>query len=120
MVEIMSAESVTRETIRKVLEREIPIANEAIQDSREKGLRTAYVKQRLSTATIRLLEKAGYYVDSEPTCTEISWEARYNQLIDDEDFIEQLASELNVKIVDCESKRNTIDRNWKPPKYEDD
>lgn len=120
MVEIMSADSVARETIRKILEREVPLANEAIQCARGNGERTAYVRQKLSAGTIMLLEKAGYYVDYDSASTEISWEGRYNELIENAKLIEELANELNVRIVNCENGGNIIDPNWKPQKYEDD
>lgn len=121
MVEIMSAESVARETLKMVLENEIPLVNKAIEKAKEDGLRTTFVKRNLSAATKRLLKKAGYYVDDDITnSTEISWEAQYNNLITNDKFIEKVAEEIDIRIVDCDCKGNKIDPNWQPPKFEDD
>lgn len=121
MVEIMSAESVARETLKFVLEKEIPLVNEAIENAKGNGLRVTFVKQNFSEATKRLLKKAGYYVDDDNrNNTQISWEAQYNNLTTNDKFIEKVAEEIDIKIVDCDCKGNKIDPNWRPPKSEDD
>ncbi len=119
MIEIMTAESVARETIKNVLEIEIPKVNETILAAKKRGQRNCYLKIRISGATEKLLKKAGYIAQSDSDGTEISWEGVYNKLMNNDEFIEEVSRELNVRIVDLDNSENTIDPNWKPPRDED-
>lgn len=116
MVEIQSADAVSRDTIRKSLENEILMANEAIQAAKENERTEAFVYQRLSAGTVMLFEKAGYNVCYDSNSTEISWEYCYNELMDNKQFIEEVANELNIRIIGYDEGRNIIDPNWKAPK----
>lgn len=114
MIEIMTAESVARETIKNTLAIEIPKVNKAIEDAKKLSQRSCYIKERLSNGTIGILKKAGYDVDLDCNCTEISWENVYMKLMNNEKFIEEISQELNLKIVDIDDNKNIIDPNWTP------
>lgn len=115
MVEIMTAESVARETIKNVLETEIPKVNDAIQTAKKKGSKSCYIKNGISVATVKLLEKAGYCVETEYDSADISWEGIYNTLMNSDEFLEDISKELNVRIVDADNADNTINPNWSLP-----
>lgn len=119
MIEIMTAQSVARETIKNVLETEIPKVNDAILAARKKCMKTCFLKIGISAATAKLLEKAGYYVETDSDSTEISWEGVYHRMMEDEALMEEFSKELNVRIIDADNGGNTIDPNWRPSRDED-
>ncbi len=119
MIEIMTAESVARETIKNVLETEIPKVNDAILSARKKGMKFCFLKIGISEGTAKLLEKAGYYVQIDGDSTEISWEGVFNRLMADDDFVKNISKELDVRIIDASNGGNTIDPNWRPSDEED-
>lgn len=121
MVEIMSAELVARESIKNILALEIPLVNKSILDAKSSGRTSCFIKERISNGTIRILENAGYDVETDYSndTVEISWAIVYNNLMNSEEFIEEISQELNLKVIDIDSLGNTIDPNWKHPKEDD-
>lgn len=100
MVEIKSAESVARETLKKVLENEITLVNIAIEKAKENVKTQAYLNQKLSGTTIALLESAGYTVNgnSDDADIVIEWEYAYNRISGNRDIVNELLEELEMKI----------------------
>lgn len=100
MVEIKSAESVARETLKKVLENEITLVNIAIEKAKENVKTQAYLNQKLSGTTIELLESAGYTVNgnSDDADIVIEWEYAYNRISGNRDIVNELLEELEMKI----------------------
>lgn len=119
MIEIMTAESIARETIKNVLGMEIPKVNEAIISARKKGMKSCFLKVGISEGTAKLLKKAGYCVETDGDSTEISWEGLFYKLMSDDNFVEEVSKELDVRIIDADNGGNTIDPNWKPSRDED-
>ncbi len=119
MIEIMTAESVARETIKNVLETEIPKVNDAIAAARKKCMRFCFLKMGISEGTAKLLRKAGYAVETDGDSTEISWEGVFRRMMEDEALMEEISRELNVKIVEADNGGNTIDPKWRPSRDED-
>ena len=119
MVEIMTAESIARDSIKNTLALEIPLVNENIETAKKNGRRSCYFEKRISNGTVRILEKAGYEVDFDSISTDISWEGIYNNLMNSEKSITEISQELNLRIIDINNSRNIIDPNWKPSNEDD-
>lgn len=100
MVEIKSAESVARETLKSVLANEVSLVNERIDKAKEDAKKRAYLNQKISCATKYLLEEAGYMVDddSDDAETIISWEHTYDRMSGDQTAIREIIGELGIKV----------------------
>lgn len=100
MIEIRSAESIARETLKAVLYNEISLVNEAIDKAKKGAKKEVYLNQKISCATTNLLEEAGYTVDDDSDDAEIviTWEGVYNKMSEDKKMIKEIMEELEIKI----------------------
>lgn len=62
MFKLISAKMAARKSIKKTLEKEIPLINEAIEKAIANGKAEANYEGEISRPTVKLLTKAGYVV----------------------------------------------------------
>lgn len=113
MIQIMTAELLSRETMKTRLEEEVNLVNSELENARNSSDVSIYIDRELSDATEYLLRKAGYDVTGE---THISWCDKFEEISSSPEEIDRMAEELNIKIINCENPNNTIDPNWTPKK----
>ena len=105
MLKIISSKVAARKTIKARLQKEIPLINEALKKAMDNGAIRIYYDGDVSKPTVKLLKKAGYVVanwDVWDVKTEISWFHSYNKLSDNDSEVEELAKELELKIVEIQ------------------
>lgn len=102
MLKIISSKVAARETIKAILQKEIPPINNALKKAMDNGAIRVYYDGNISQPTVKMLTKAGYVVEHWNVCsvkTEISWVSLYNEFSDNDSEVEKLAKEIDIEIV---------------------
>lgn len=101
MFKLISAKMAARKSIKKTLEKEIPLINEAIEKAIANGKAEANYEGEISRPTVKLLTKAGYVVENWDiwnATTKILWYEQYNKISESEAEVETLAKEDGVEV----------------------
>ena len=90
------------------MQKEIPPINDALEKAMAKGDTSIYYDGNISKPTVKMLTKAGYFVedwDVWDVRTEITWYSSYNKFSDNDSEVEKLAKELGLEIVEGEVQK---------------
>lgn len=92
--EVIPPEDIVRAGIKLRLSNEIPEVNILIVEAERHTKKTCRYEKRLSEESRIAFESKGYSVDAISGYTIISWEDIYNKILEDEDEIQKIISEI--------------------------